>query len=131
MSDTADIVAIGQLIAAFNHAVDEGDGVGFAALFADGGALDLGHLRVEGKPDLLAFASSVPDRVPSPRHHVFGELVEVDGDLATARSYAQVFSAESGAVALKSTGRYYDRIERTVDGWRFRERRFVVDRAGG
>lgn len=123
----ADVVAVTQVIAAFNHAVDFGDGNAFACLFVDDGVLDMGHLRIEGRADLAAFAASVPERVPNPRHHVVSELVTVDGDTAAAHSYAQVLATEDGATVLRSSGVYHDRLTRTPEGWRFVERRFVAD----
>ena len=128
MSDVEDIVSIGQVIAAFNHCVDFGDGVGFGALFTLDGVLDMGHLRIEGRPALVDFANGVKDQVPNPRHLVSNSWIRVDGDRATAQSYAQVYVTPPGApTALRTAGRYFDELERGADGWRLRLRTYVAD----
>ena len=130
MTDTDDIVAVQQAVAAFNHCVDFGDGETFGGLFTEDGVLDMGHLRIEGRPALRDFAVGVKDRVANPRHIVSNTWVDVTGDTATARSYAQVYATLDGVTTvLKTTGRYEDKLVRTGEGWRFYERRFVVDSA--
>jgi uncharacterized protein (TIGR02246 family) len=130
VNDTDDVVAVLQVVAAFNHCVDFGDGDRFGQLFTDDGVLDMGHLTIIGREALIDFANGVKDRVPNPRHIVSNTWVELAGDTAAAHSYAHVYVTPEGSVTtLKSAGRYEDDLVRTTAGWRFQIRRFVSDPA--
>ena len=70
-----------------------------------------------GRDALRRFVSTIP----GDRHHLtMNEIIEVDGDNATARAYA-VVTKESPPV-ISAVGDYADTLRRTADGWRFSHR---------
>ena len=59
------------------------------------------------------------------QHIITNEVIELDGDRATARCYFQaqhVFTGAEGGDNFLVGGTYDDEIVRTVDGWRIRHR---------
>ena len=125
---TQDIVEITQLYAAYNLAVDDGDGEAFAGCFVPDGAFDPGGGElITGTAALAAFARSVPAGVPGIRHVGSNVLVDGDGDAASGRSYLTVVIAGAQPTLLM-TGRYRDTLRRDGGRWRFTERIFVADR---
>ena len=128
---TEDVLAIHELAARYNHAVDSGDGVGFAATFTDEGALVSGE-RIQGRAALTAFAQGLPSRLPKTRHVVSNLVVEadpIDPDAATLRAYLALYAGvgEGGAPALVGLGTYADTLRREDGRWRFAERVFTAD----
>jgi ketosteroid isomerase-like protein len=124
---TQDIVDITQIYAAYNHAVDNGDGDAFAALFVADGALAPGGDPIAGTDALAAFARSVPGAMPGIRHLASNVMVSGDGDEATGACYLSVLIA-GAQPQLLMTGRYRDTLRREAAGWRFVRRDFEADR---
>lgn len=124
-----DVIAIQQLVARYNFAVDDGDGETFAACFAPDGVFHLGETVIEGREALDAFARGVPARLNTPRHISTNLLVDGDGDRATLRAYVRVFVLpQSGAEpVLRTQGRYDDALVRQDGGWVFTTRRFTPE----
>jgi len=122
-----DIADITQLYAAYNHAVDNGEGEAFAAFFVADGALVPGGQPIAGADALAAFATSVPTSLPGIRHLASNILVSGEGDDATGRCYLTVLIAGAQPQVLM-TGRYQDTLRREADGWRFVRRDFDADR---
>jgi uncharacterized protein (TIGR02246 family) len=126
MSLTDDIVAIQQLLARLNTAVDSGNGPGYAAAFtADGEAVN-GERTTKGRDALAALAASVAAAVPGLRHWVNNHVIDVDGDRATATVYVTAIVGGAEAKVL-TTGRYAEQLVRTADGWRYSRREFTPD----
>lgn len=126
MSATDDIVAIQQLLARYNTAVDRGDGEAFAATFTDDGVSINGESRVTGRAALAAVPARVAASAPGLRHWVANHVIDVDGDEATATVYLLALRAGTPP-SLLTSGRYVDRLRRTAEGWRFAVREFLAD----
>lgn len=127
---TDDVVAIQQLYANYNHLVDSGRGVDWAALFVDEGTLDTGMgFAVEGTPAARAeFGDNVPVMMPGSRHVASNVWVDGDGDAAIGTAYLQLWVADEAAGSkLMVSGLYRDTLQRTADGWRFVDRVLVPD----
>ena len=122
-----DIAEITQLYAAYNLAVDEGDGDGFAGCFVGEGALVADGNPIEGHAALADFARSVPTGLPGIRHMATNVNVQGDGDGATGRCYLMVLIAGAQPQVLM-TGKYRDTLRREGGGWRFVRRDFSADR---
>jgi uncharacterized protein (TIGR02246 family) len=123
----SDIAEITQLYAAYNLAVDDGDGEGFAGCFVDGGALVADGNPIEGRASLADFARGVPTGVPGIRHMATNiNLTGADGE-ATGRCYLMVVIAGAQPQVLM-TGGYRDTLRREGDAWRFVRRDFTADR---
>lgn len=123
---TDDIVAINQLYARYNHAIDTGDGAGFAACFSADGQLDTGGGAEVGHEAIAAFAAGTHEMLPGLRHQANNIVVDGDGDTATGSAFLVAFTVDGGYKPM-ITGRYTDELVRTGDGWRFRSRSFTPD----
>jgi 3-phenylpropionate/cinnamic acid dioxygenase small subunit len=64
-----------------------------------------------------------PDGTPRTKHVITNVDIQVDGDIATARSYATVFQ-QTDVLPLQpiASGCYVDRFERADGAWRFADR---------
>lgn len=131
MFDPADVAmacdreAIRTLLARYTYAGDRGRIDDLAACFAADGVLEFpGGSGIGPDGVRAALSQGSPDPARSfVRHHVTCPLVEVTGDLATARSYFTVFSNNGPDHA----GTYDDRLVRTAQGWCLARRRVRVD----
>lgn len=125
---TDDIVAIQQLCARYNHSVDAGDGVRFAATFTEDGVLNSGA-KVQGRAALEEFARRVPGQVPSIRHVAVNIMIDGEGDAATVSAYLLVLgrSEGEGPLSVRLSGRYNDHLVKKSGAWLFTERTFTAD----
>ncbi len=123
----SDIAEITQLYAAYNLAVDDGDGKAFADCFVPEGALVVGGDPIAGQEALSGFATSVPAGVPGIRHMATNVALDGNGDEATGRCYLLVIIAGAQPQMLM-TGRYRDTLRRVEGAWRFVRRDFDPDR---
>jgi hypothetical protein len=130
---------IANLIATYAERIDLGDFEGVADLLADAavGSGDESTELLTGREGILGLYRSTtrryPDGTPGTKHLTANLIIDIDdqGGTATARSYWTVLQAVPGLPLQPIlSGRYHDRFERTVDGWRFAERRFLVDLVG-
>jgi uncharacterized protein (TIGR02246 family) len=115
-----DLEEIRKLLARYCFTLDERDADGWAALFTEDGSFHgtLGEPLI-GREALRQITSRVPDGV---RHLTMNEVIEVEGDTATARAYVLV-TRESPPI-VSGGGTYEDTLSRTADGWRFSRRTF-------
>ncbi len=122
-----DIAEITQLYAAYNLAVDDGDGDGFARCFVADGALVSDGNPIEGRSALADFARGVPAGLPGIRHMATNVSVTGDGDAAAGRCYLMLMAAGAQPQVVM-TGRYRDTLRRDDGAWRFVRRDFTADR---
>lgn len=124
-----DQLAIRDLAARYNHAIDGGDGTAYADTFVDDGVLDAGALFVEGRAALEQFGSSFAGTVRAPRHIAASLVVDGDGDHAELRAYVQMFAlvGEPPRHEVTASGTYRDTLVRVNGGWRFVRRTFTID----
>jgi uncharacterized protein (TIGR02246 family) len=126
---TEDVVAIQQLVARYNFAVDEGDADAFAGTFTPDGEFGAGGQVMRGHDELRAFVTGRAGVAPR-RHVVSSMLVDGDGDRASLRAYLQVFAlGDDGSFQVAVQGTYDDELVRVPDGWRFARRSFSIDGA--
>ena len=129
---------LGNLIARYAELIDAGDLAGVADLLSDAaiGAGDGGSMLTgrDAIHSLYAATTRIhPDGTPGTKHVTTNVIFDIDdgAGTASARSYWTVLQAVPG-LALQPilAGRYHDRFERREDGWRFVERRYLVDLVG-
>ena len=126
---TDDVLAIHQLVARYNFAVDEGDADAYVNTFTPDGVFAVGDQVMSGHDALRAFVEGRAGVAPR-RHVVSSILVDGEGDTASLRAYLQVIALfEDGTFRVAAQGTYDDRIVRTSDGWRFATRNFTIDAA--
>lgn len=61
------------------------------------------------------------------RHVITNLIIDVEGDTARVFSYITAFKHPPDGPATIINGHYEDRFERDGDGWRFREKRIVME----
>lgn len=116
-----DRAEISDLLVAMARALDEGDGPGYADLFTDDGVLELGSMRVRGRPALAAGVTENLGRYAGVWHLSANHGIRVEGDHASARSYVIGVHrhGEDPARHADMAGWYDTTLERTSQGWRF------------
>ena len=129
---------VGNLIGRYAELIDSGDFDGVTRLL--GGASiggEDGVAMLTGPTAIRRLFSSTarlyPDGTPRTKHVTTNLIIDIDEDAGTAsaRSYWTVFQAVPGLPLQPIlSGRYLDRFERVEEGWRFAERRYVVDLVG-
>jgi hypothetical protein len=129
---------LSNLIARYAELIDGGDLDGVSELLGDaavgaGGGASL----LTGREALRSLFTSTtrihPNGTPGTKHVTTNLILDIDDDngTATARSYWTVLQAVPGLPLQPIlAGRYHDRFERRGDGWRFVERRYLVDLVG-
>jgi uncharacterized protein (TIGR02246 family) len=124
-----DHLAIQQLVARYNHAIDRGDGAAYADAFVEDGVLDAGLLVVEGRDSLRAFADAFPTSVRAPRHVATNLVVEGTDDQAELRAYVQLYAldGEPPQQVVRASGIYTDSLVKRDGHWRFVRRTYVGD----
>ncbi len=126
----ADWHAINALLLSYAEHVDAGRWPDVASMFehatyriehSDGNATSY-----QGAAQVQAFCEQTrlhADGTPRTKHVITNVAIDVDGDRATARSYATVFQ-QTDALPLQpiASGRYVDGFERVDGSWRFADR---------
>jgi hypothetical protein len=135
VTDSGD--AVRNLLGEYCERMDLGDWEGVGALFADAALADEhGRELARGAEAVAAFYRSgtqLHDGSPRTKHLVLDTILDVDDAVgtATARSSYLVLQQTAGTELRPIiTGRYRDRFARGDQGWRFAERRFLVDLVG-
>jgi len=131
-----DYFEINQLYARYAHGMDRGLGAVVADVFApDGVYLGPNGQRVEGRDELMSFASADPARrkgVTNVSHLLANVQLEPTPQGATGRSYVlfadKPLEGEPRGL-ITAGGQFWDDLVRTRDGWRIRRRVYVP--AGG
>lgn len=132
MSDADDIR---NLLGRYCEVMDAADWPALGALFADaelagenGAVVAAGAEAVQ---HMYERGTKLYDGSPRTRHITANSIVEVDGDVATARSSYVVFQQADGLPLQPIiTGRYRDEFVRAGSSWRFARRTFFVDHVG-
>ena len=131
MTDFADWHAINALLMSYAERLDAGRFADVADLFAAAtyrieraGGQVVGSYR--GMDEVRAFCEQTrvyPDGTPRTKHVISNVHIDVQGDRASARSYATVFQ-QTDDLPLQpiASGTYLDRFERVEGAWRFAER---------
>ncbi len=125
---TEDLLAIQQLYARYNHAIDFGDGDGWAACFTDNGVFTSGMSgTMTGTDALSAFATGFAARLKA-RHWTNNLVIDADGDGARGKCYLMLMKLNEGAPAsVLTTAIYNDALARDGDGWKFTNRTVTGD----
>jgi ketosteroid isomerase-like protein len=116
-----DHVAVYRVICSWGAGADIGSGKAAAALWTDDAVLEFEATQVEGRSDIAAMIDSDHQQalVEQGCAHVQGlPIVSVEGDLATATNYSQVFlHTDDGFEIWRVTANNWE-FRRTGDGWR-------------
>ena len=133
------MVEILELHGRYSFAADEGDPDDYAAVFTEDGAFvgrvgQPDEIRVAGRDALRKFATRARANreIRRTRHHQSSPVfIELDETTALTRTYLMVTVVEGGQPpALGLTSIYEDRLVKTEEGWRIKERRALPDVKG-
>jgi len=130
-----DRLAITDLLYRYAELIDAGDFEGLGRLL---GRASFGGPRtpkVSGAENIAGlFAMTTrrfADGTPKTRHLVLNPIVEIDGDIATARStFCVVQATDRIPLQPVAVGRYYDEFARDQGGWHFADRIADVEMVG-
>ncbi|MDB5703879.1 MAG: hypothetical protein JWN66_995 [Sphingomonas bacterium] len=127
-----DRIALHELIATYNHAVDHHEAEAYAATFTPDGALVAnGEERARGTVALTEYiAKRRRTGEPRLRHWVNNILIDGEGDRARLKAYVMAFNIGPGLEAPYVMGEYEDDAVKIDGAWRFETRRMTVV-AGG
>jgi uncharacterized protein (TIGR02246 family) len=116
-----DRAQISDLLVEMARTLDDRDGAGYAALFTEDGALELGEMRLQGREALAASVAQNLAGYGAVWHLSSNHAIEIDGDRARTRSYvlgAHVHG-EDLAQHADMAGWYDTALVRTGRAWRF------------
>ncbi|GAB4323159.1 MAG: hypothetical protein Kow0010_04360 [Dehalococcoidia bacterium] len=122
-----DVLAIQQLYARYNHAIDSGNAEAWADCFTDDATFDaqpVGPLR--GRDALIEFARNYSQNVRG-RHWTNNLLLEEAEGGARGTCYLILFRLGEGGATPWITGIYRDELTREDNGWRFTSRTMTSD----
>jgi ketosteroid isomerase-like protein len=126
--------AIHETIAEYCFHFDGGEFDKWVDLFTDDGVFDAGRMGVQkGKDALRAFLKNIrlTNGSPMMKHCVMNEVIKVNGDEATAKSYIVLVRAKGeGALVNGLAGRYEDRLVKQGGRWLFKNRKVHFDLMG-
>ena len=128
VSVAEDWIAIRELTARYNRALDDSRADDWVDTFLESGGLYVAGTddRWVGKTALMTFVSSKPW---GSMHLTVDPEIQVDGDIA--RQVCSLImvrrSPNRTAPVLMTTGRYDDVLSRTLQGWRFDKRVVFLD----
>lgn len=122
--DRAEIVDLGH---AYNQAVDDHDTDSWVRCFTDDGEVVSPFGNPRGAVALHQWISGIAENLTGTRHFSGNEVVTVNGDRATMRSYYFVVGTDEHPPAIGATGGYEDELVRVDGRWRFSRRVHTVD----
>ena len=125
-----DQLAIQQIYAKYNHAIDSGNGANWAATFATDGVFISASGTFTGTEQLAAFATGFGSRLKA-RHWTNNLILEGDSSKATGSCYLVLFRLTPGEkppASILTTAIYNDELAKGADGsWRFTKRTVTGD----
>jgi hypothetical protein len=125
-----DQLAIQQIYAKYNHAIDSGNGAGWAATFATDGVFTSASGTFNGTEQLAGFATGFASRLKA-RHWTNNLVLEGDGGKATGTCYLillRLTPGEQPPASILTTAIYNDELSKGPDGaWRFTKRTVTGD----
>jgi hypothetical protein len=90
-----------------------------------------GGIRIAGHDQIRAIPAMMVQRFKGTLHCVLNQTTTIDGDAAQGETYTlayHVYDADDGqTMTFDMAIRYQDRYVRSADGWKFTNRRLVVD----
>ena len=137
-STTADQLAIQDLMARYEWALDAGDAKGYAANFAVDGKMvfggtneRVGRATIEKEIETLnrSFSGAFPAGVKPRIQHILSNLVIVQhGDTAEAKSFwTEIWNPTGKAMGVRAAGHYEDKLVKAGGKWLFARREIFDD----
>lgn len=124
-----DQLAIQQLYARYNQAIDAGKGEAWAGCFAADGTFKSGPIDLAGTAKLAEFATAFPSRLKA-RHWTNNLVVEPSGDGAKGSCYLMLLRLTPGEqppAGMVTTAIYNDTLAKVNGEWKFTSRMVTGD----
>ena len=128
MKDLEEEAAIRNLIAAYCHCYDDGRADDFGDLFTDDATFTVKGRVHEGRAQIHEHIGIQKPGVPRGQHVTYNSMITIDESGETARGwtdFAYLKKTDDG-FTINTAGRYYDRLVREPDRWRFQTRVIVL-----
>lgn len=126
---TEDQLAIHQLYARYNHAIDSGNGDAWAACFTPDGTFTSGPANFAGSEALAGFVRGFAERMKA-RHWTNNIVIEANGADAKGTCYLMLFRLAPGEkppAVLQTTAMYNDVLTLAGGEWKFASRTVTAD----
>ena len=122
---TQDYIDIEQLYAAYNHAIDTGDGEGWAAKFTPDGSFN----KYTGHDALVGFIKNWREKMngANRRHWNTNLRITPSADGASGAVLLMIVDVGTQPPSIVMTGQYTDALVKTANGWRFKSRQVKGD----
>lgn len=115
---TEDQLALLDMEAMFDWAIDSGDIPAWVAGFTEDGIFEADYGKAQGTAELTKLMEDLEAGFSKGKRHVAANhRISGDQNDATVSGYLMVFEREK-APALVATGIYHNRYRKTADGWR-------------
>ena len=122
-----DHLAIQQLYARYNHAIDSGKAAEWAATFTPDGTFNSGQGVFTGTEALAGFATGFAAQLKA-RHWVNNLVIEGDAAAATGTCYLNLMALQAGKPASTLvTAIYTDTLKKVGSDWKFTSRAVTPD----
>jgi 3-phenylpropionate/cinnamic acid dioxygenase small subunit len=127
MSEREDRQDISELLVRYATGIDRRDWPLFRTVFTDDCELDYGEIGTwQGVDAVTEFMDKTHAMAGHTLHRLTNQVITVDGDNATARTYIDaVIMFGDNQAGVNAWGFYDDEVVRTADGWRIARRRFT------
>ena len=121
-----DRLAIMELAARYNQAIDSGDIDGWLATWTADGVFERPDALCEGWEAMRRFVTEFVEKWKPARHWSANFLIRGEGTAATMSSYFNFFGVR-GKAKLITTGRYDDVLVKVDGAWKFKHRKVSFD----
>lgn len=123
---TQDYIEIEQLYATYNHAIDSGDGEGWAATFTPDGSF---NTRFTGKDALVGFVKNWREKMNGANRRHWNSNLRITPSAEGANGTVMLMLLDVGTkpASIAMTGLYTDVLVKTPNGWRFKSRQVKGD----
>ena len=130
MTEREDRQDISEVLVRYATGIDRRDWPLFRTVFTDDCELDYGEIGAWSGVDAVTdFMEQVHAMAGHTLHRLSNQVITVDGDTATARTYIDaLIMAADNTSGVNGIGFYDDELVRTADGWRIARRRFTAVR---
>jgi len=123
MTDRDEIVA---LTIRYATAIDSEQYEMLSTVFTADADLDYGEVgHWTGAAEVTEFMDLAHRGAANTLHRMSNQIVDVNGDAATARTYVDALILGPDGSGVNAIGYYDDELGRTGDGWRISKRKFT------
>ena len=126
MTDRSDRDEIVDLTIRYATAIDRRQYQLLSTVFTADADLDYGEVgQWTGAAEVIEFMDRAHAGAANTMHRMSNQVIVVDGDAATARTYVDALILGPEGSGVNAVGFYDDEVIRTANGWRISKRTFT------